>query len=42
LGLINANLQQQTITNQNNQFNQNLGWDQSQFEWLQNLIPFGQ
>jgi hypothetical protein len=36
LGLINANLQQQGITNQNNQFNQNLGWDQAAWEWLQN------
>jgi hypothetical protein len=47
LGLINAalqqqglGLQQQSITNQNNQFNQNLGWDMSQFQWLQNMLPF--
>jgi hypothetical protein len=40
LGLINANLQQQSITNQNNQFNQNLGWDQATFQWIQNLLPF--
>ena len=40
LGLINANLQQQSVTNQNNQFNQNLGWDQAQWETLQNLLPY--
>ena len=33
LGLINANLSQQSITNQNNQFNQNLGWNQAQWEY---------
>lgn len=36
LGMINANLAQQGITNQNNQFNQNLGWDQSMWEYDRN------
>ena len=33
LGLINAELQQQSILNQNTQFNQNLGWQQDMFEY---------
>lgn len=37
---INAALQQQSITNQNNQYNQSLGWDMSKWGWLQNLTPF--
>jgi len=36
LALLNASLQQQQITNQNNQFNQNMGWEQDMWEWLQN------
>jgi hypothetical protein len=36
LGLINANLAQQGVTNQNNQFNQNLGWNQAQWETAAN------
>lgn len=40
LGMINAELSQQQIWNQNNQFNQGLGWEQDQFQWLQNLLPY--
>jgi len=36
LGMLNASLQQQQITNQNNQFNQNMGWEQDMWEWLRN------
>jgi hypothetical protein len=31
LGMINASLQQQSITNQNNQFNSSLGWQMAQY-----------
>jgi hypothetical protein len=40
LGLINANLQQQGITNQNNQFTSNMGWEQAQYSDLMNRIPW--
>ena len=40
LGLINANLQQQGITNQNNQFNSSLGWDMAQFGYGANTQPW--
>jgi hypothetical protein len=42
LGMINAELSQQQIWNQNNQFNQNLGWLMDQWDWLQDLIPYQQ
>jgi hypothetical protein len=41
-GLTTAAINQQQVTNQNTQFNQNLGWDMTQFEWLQNLLPYFQ
>jgi hypothetical protein len=40
LGLINANLQQQSITNQNNQYTSNMGWEQAQYSDLMNRIPW--
>lgn len=42
LGMINAELSQQQIWNQNNQYNQGLGWEMDQFEWLKDLIPHEQ
>jgi len=39
---IDAAIRQQSVTNQNNQFNQNLGWSQDQWTWLQNLLPYMQ
>jgi hypothetical protein len=51
LGMIDAQLRQQSIDNQNNQyyaglnqnntqFNDNLGWQMAQWQYLQNLLPF--
>jgi hypothetical protein len=40
LGLINASLQQQGITNQNNQYNSNMGWEQAQYTDTMNRIPW--
>jgi hypothetical protein len=40
LGLINANLQQQGITNQNNQYNSSMGWEQAQYADTINRIPW--
>jgi hypothetical protein len=40
LGLINANLQQQGITNQANQYNSNMGWEQAQYSDAMNRIPW--
>ena len=40
LGLINANLQQQGITNQNNQYNSSMGWEQAQYTDMMNRIPW--
>lgn len=40
LGLINAELQRQSITNQNTQAQQNLGWDMAQWQANQNWMPY--
>jgi hypothetical protein len=40
LGLINANLQQQGITNQSDQFNSSLGWDMARFGYGANTQPW--
>jgi hypothetical protein len=39
---IDAAIRQQSVTNQNNQFNQNLGWEQAIWEALINQTPFKQ
>lgn len=40
LGLIDAALRQQSITNQNTQFNDTLGWNMAQWQFEQNKTPF--
>ena len=40
LGLINASLEQQSLTNQNNQFNSSLGWQMAQWPSQQNYLAW--
>jgi hypothetical protein len=40
LGLLNASIQQWSLQLQNQQFNDTLGWQMSQWQYLQNLLPF--